>query len=77
MQVITINDWQKRRFVDQMIKCMFNTLAGKCIAIFGFAFKKNTGDVRCPAHAALLLRRSVTRQYRRARRLLSTWRSTC
>ncbi len=46
--MITINDWQKRRFVDQMIKCMFNTLAGKCIAIFGFAFKKNTGDVRAP-----------------------------
>ena len=29
-----------------MIRVMFNTLAGKRIALFGFAFKANTGDTR-------------------------------
>lgn len=45
-QVVTINEYQKRRFAMNMIKKMFNTIAGKRIAVFGFAFKKNTGDTR-------------------------------
>lgn len=45
-QVVTINEYQKRRFAMNMIKKMFNTIAGKRIAILGFAFKKNTGDTR-------------------------------
>jgi UDPglucose 6-dehydrogenase len=44
--VIKINDYQKDRFVDNMLSCMFNTLAGKRICLFGFAFKANTGDTR-------------------------------
>jgi len=28
----------------------FNTVSGKRIALFGFAFKKNTGDVRHDLH---------------------------
>lgn len=44
--VIKINEYQEHRFVHQMIKVMFNTVAGKKIALFGFAFKKNTGDTR-------------------------------
>lgn len=30
----------------QIIECLFNTVSDKRIAIFGFAFKKNTGDTR-------------------------------
>ncbi len=44
--VININEYQEYRFVQQMIKVMFNTVAGKRIALFGFAFKKDTGDTR-------------------------------
>lgn len=45
-QVIEINDWQKQRFVRRMIRTMFNTIAGKRIAVLGFAFKKDTDDTR-------------------------------
>jgi UDPglucose 6-dehydrogenase len=44
--VVTMNQYQKQRFVRRMISVMFNTLAGKRIALFGFAFKANTDDVR-------------------------------
>jgi UDPglucose 6-dehydrogenase len=44
--VIRINQWQQRRFVQNMLGRMFNTVAGKRIALFGFAFKANTGDTR-------------------------------
>src|ERR1700682_4305640 len=45
-QVVLINDYQKRRFAMKMISKMFNTIAGKKIAILGYAFKKDTGDTR-------------------------------
>merc|ERR1711971_856024 len=45
-QVIKMNDYQKRRFSAKMVSKMFNTVTGKKIAILGFAFKKDTGDVR-------------------------------
>lgn len=45
-QVVSINDWQKNRFVHRIIRAMFNTVAGKRVAILGFAFKKNTNDTR-------------------------------
>ena len=48
-QVVTINNWQKSRFVERMIRTMFNTIAGKRIAVLGFAFKKNTNDTRASA----------------------------
>ncbi len=44
--VIRINEWQESRFVRNMVGNMFNTVAGKRIALFGFAFKANTGDTR-------------------------------
>lgn len=44
--VVAMNDYQKRRFVQKMISAMFNTVAGKRIALFGFAFKADTGDTR-------------------------------
>ena len=45
-QVVSINDYQQRRFVAKMLRSMFNTIAGKRIAVLGFAFKANTGDTR-------------------------------
>lgn len=44
--VVKINDWQETRFIRNMLSNMFNTVAGKKIALFGFAFKANTGDTR-------------------------------
>ncbi len=44
--VVKINEWQERRFIQNIISNMFNTVAGKKIALFGFAFKANTGDIR-------------------------------
>ena len=44
--VVRINQWQEARFVRTMLGNMFNTVAGKRIALFGFAFKANTGDTR-------------------------------
>ena len=45
-QVVAMNDYQQDRFVGNMISRMFNTVAGKVIALFGFAFKADTGDTR-------------------------------
>ncbi len=45
-QVIAVNDYQKERFVQRMMNAMFNTISDKRIAILGFAFKKDTNDVR-------------------------------
>jgi len=45
-QVIIMNDYQKKRFSEKMVSSMFNTVTGKKIAILGYAFKKDTGDVR-------------------------------
>jgi UDPglucose 6-dehydrogenase len=44
--VFTINEYQKERVITNMLSAMFNTLAGKRICLFGFAFKANTGDTR-------------------------------
>jgi UDPglucose 6-dehydrogenase len=50
--VVKINEWQENRFIRTMLENMFNTVAGKKIALFGFAFKANTGDTReSPASA--------------------------
>ncbi len=45
-QVIRMNEYQEDRFVHRMITALFNTVAGKRIAILGFAFKADTGDTR-------------------------------
>jgi UDPglucose 6-dehydrogenase len=45
-QVVSMNDYQKRRFSMRMLRAMFNTVTRKKIAVFGFAFKKDTNDTR-------------------------------
>ena len=45
-QVVKINEYQQSRFVANICHSMFNTVADKKIAIFGFAFKADTGDTR-------------------------------
>ena len=45
-KVVAMNQYQKHRFVRKIVKQLFNTVADKKIAIFGFAFKANTGDTR-------------------------------
>jgi UDPglucose 6-dehydrogenase len=45
-QVILMNDFQKKRFSEKIVASMFNTVTGKKIALLGYAFKKDTGDVR-------------------------------
>ncbi len=45
-QVISLNDYQRRRFANLITSRLFGTLNKKLITVFGFAFKKNTGDTR-------------------------------
>ncbi|MFO1066206.1 MAG: UDP-glucose 6-dehydrogenase [Pirellulales bacterium] len=45
-QVVVMNDYQKRRFAERIVKTMFNTVSDKKIAVWGFAFKKDTNDTR-------------------------------
>ncbi len=45
-QVVKMNQYQKDNFVSKMVTAMFNSVAGKRIAIFGAAFKANTSDIR-------------------------------
>ncbi|KAG5369100.1 UDP-glucose 6-dehydrogenase [Yarrowia sp. C11] len=52
-QVVDMNEYQKSRFTKRVIQSLFNTLTGKKIALFGFAFKKDTGDTRESAAIAL------------------------
>ncbi|MET0262357.1 MAG: UDP-glucose 6-dehydrogenase [Rariglobus sp.] len=44
--VVSMNDYQKRRFSAKIVRSLFNTVADKRIAVFGFAFKKDTNDTR-------------------------------
>lgn len=45
-QVIIMNDYQKRRFAENIVATLFNTVADKKIAFLGWAFKKDTNDTR-------------------------------
>ena len=45
-QVVLMNEHQQARFVAKMVASMFNTVAGKRIALFGAAFKAHTSDTR-------------------------------
>ncbi len=49
--VVAMNDWQMGRFARCMLDALFNSVQGKRIALLGFAFKKDTGDVRESAAA--------------------------
>lgn len=44
--VIDMNEWQKERFSTKIVQALFNTVRGKKIGIWGFAFKKDTNDTR-------------------------------
>jgi len=44
--VVDMNEHQKSSFTRNIISSLFNTVTNKKIAVFGFAFKKDTGDVR-------------------------------
>ena len=44
--VIEMNDYQKKRFSANVLSHLFNTVSHKKIALFGFAFKKDTNDTR-------------------------------
>jgi UDPglucose 6-dehydrogenase len=44
--VVKINEYQQERFITNILKSLFNTLAGKKICVLGFAFKADTGDTR-------------------------------
>lgn len=54
-QVLVINDYQKKRFADKITKQLFGTLNNKIITVFGFAFKKNTGDTRFVEETNMLI----------------------
>ena len=45
-QVVSMNDYQKKRFSRRIMQALFNTASGKRIAVLGFAFKKDTNDTR-------------------------------
>ncbi|MFB9057617.1 nucleotide sugar dehydrogenase [Mariniflexile ostreae] len=45
-QVIIMNDHQKRRFSERLIKTLYDTVSGKKIGVLGWAFKKDTNDTR-------------------------------
>jgi UDPglucose 6-dehydrogenase len=44
--VVKVNEYQEIRFVRAINQALFNTMANKRIALFGFAFKADTGDTR-------------------------------
>ena len=45
-QVVKLNNYQKNRFSEKIITSLFNTVSGKKITIYGWAFKKDTNDSR-------------------------------
>ena len=45
-QVIKINDYQKKRFAQNILETLFNTVNDKKITLLGWAFKKDTNDTR-------------------------------
>src|SRR3990172_2605212 len=59
--VVRINEWQQRRFVRVMLESMFNTIAGKRVALLGFAFKADTGDTR--ESPAIAIARSMLEEH--------------
>ncbi|MFV8366715.1 UDP-glucose 6-dehydrogenase [Flavobacterium sp. XS1P27] len=45
-QVIIMNDHQKRRFSNNIVQTLYNTVSDKKITFLGWAFKKDTNDTR-------------------------------
>lgn len=52
--VVDINEWQKERFVRRVVEGLYNSVSGKRVAVWGFAYKKNTGDTRESAAIAIV-----------------------
>ena len=44
--IVKINQFQRDRFSKKVIHKLFNTVANKKLAVFGFSFKKDTADTR-------------------------------
>ena len=44
--VVDLNVWQQHRIARLVVNNLFGTVTGKCLAIFGFAFKADTNDTR-------------------------------
>ncbi len=44
--VVKMNDWQKHRFANKIVRMLYNSAADKTVAVLGFAFKKDTNDTR-------------------------------
>jgi UDPglucose 6-dehydrogenase len=59
-QVVSMNDYQKRRFSELIVRTMFNTVSDKKIGVWGFAFKKDTNDTR--ESAAIYVCRDLMRE---------------
>lgn len=59
-QVVIMNDHQKRRFAEKIVKTLFNTVSNKQIAVWGWAFKKDTNDTR--ESAAIYVCRDLLRE---------------
>ena len=45
-QVIILNEHQRERFAKNILKSLYNTVAGKKICFLGWSFKKDTNDTR-------------------------------
>ncbi|MFV8360162.1 UDP-glucose 6-dehydrogenase [Flavobacterium sp. LS1P3] len=45
-QVIIMNDHQKRRFSNNIVQTLYNTVSDKKVTFLGWAFKKDTNDTR-------------------------------
>jgi UDPglucose 6-dehydrogenase len=45
-QIIIMNDHQKRRFSNNIVETLYNTVSDKKITFLGWAFKKDTNDTR-------------------------------
>lgn len=52
--IVDINEYQKDRFTRRIVRCLYNSLSGKTLAVFGFAYKKDTGDTRETAAIAVI-----------------------
>lgn len=44
--IVEINEFQKKRFATRIVESMYGNARGKKIAVLGFSFKKDTGDIR-------------------------------
>jgi UDPglucose 6-dehydrogenase len=44
--VVDMNNFQRERFARDIVHTMFDSLLNKSLAVYGFAFKADTGDTR-------------------------------